>query len=70
MEKKEDKLSIFVIFVSAIVPLLALILVIVLLRQGKPAGDTRFRILLLLAAAEPIILLFIILFVFKYLGYT
>ncbi|MGQ9706024.1 MAG: hypothetical protein ACUVWP_03340 [bacterium] len=69
MERKEEKLSPFILFLSAIVPLLALILVITFLRRGKSGKDPRFRILLLLAAVEPIILLFIILFVFKYLGY-
>jgi len=69
LEKKKDKLSLIVVIISAIVPLLALILVIAFLRQGRPARDPRFRILLLLAAAEPLILLFIILFIFKYLGY-
>ncbi|RLC43271.1 MAG: hypothetical protein DRH49_01750 [Candidatus Coatesbacteria bacterium] len=66
-EKK--RLSPLIIFVAAVVPLAALLLVIGMLRQNVPAEDRRFRILLILAAIEPFILLFIILLAFKYLGY-
>lgn len=60
-------LPLFIYILSGIIPLMSLILVVTYLKKGYEDHHTKIRTLLILAAIEPLILLFAVLFIIKFL---
>lgn len=63
-----EHLPVYIYILSAIIPLLSLILVINYLRKDYKRYIKRIRVLLLMAVVEPIILLFTVLIILNALG--